>query len=76
MTQLMKKEIGCVMLHLEPLARTIRDNARSWVTSLGKLLNDSARSRLMQLKEQLEVKIYWLTFTATMLMKELHNYGA
>ena len=29
MTQPMQKEIGCVMLHLEPLARTIRDNARS-----------------------------------------------
>ena len=55
MTQPMKKEIGCVILHLEPLARTIRDSAKSWVTSLDKLLNDSARSRLMQLKEQLEV---------------------
>ena len=58
MTQPMMKEIGCVMLHLEPLARTIRDSAKSWVTSLGKLLNDSARSRLMQLKEQLEVHMF------------------
>ena len=57
MTQPMKKEIDCIMLHLEPLARTIKENARTWVTSLGKLLNDSAKSRLMQLKDNLEVRI-------------------
>ena len=60
MTQPMKKEIDCIMLHLEPLARTIKENARTWVTSLGKLLNDSAKSRLMQLKDSLEARIQFI----------------
>ncbi len=33
---------------------------RGWVTSLGNLLNESARNKLMQLKGEMEVSAYTL----------------
>ena len=54
-SQVMSCEVGFAVLHLEPLARALKENARSWVTSLGKQLNDSARESLSGLKEELVV---------------------
>ncbi|KAM5237710.1 dynein axonemal heavy chain 10 [Ctenodactylus gundi] len=44
----------CVRLLLGPLATTVQESARSWVVSLGKLLNDSAREGLFSLQEEIE----------------------
>ncbi|KAG2470484.1 DYH10 protein, partial [Polypterus senegalus] len=44
----------CIQLNLEPLALTIQENAKAWVMSLGKLLNDSAKEELFNLKEELQ----------------------
>uniref|UniRef100_A0A8C4TE89 Dynein axonemal heavy chain 10 n=1 Tax=Erpetoichthys calabaricus TaxID=27687 RepID=A0A8C4TE89_ERPCA len=44
----------CIQLNLEPLALTIQENAKAWVISLGKLLNESAKEELFNLKEELQ----------------------
>uniref|UniRef100_A0ABI7Z6S1 Dynein axonemal heavy chain 10 n=2 Tax=Felis catus TaxID=9685 RepID=A0ABI7Z6S1_FELCA len=48
------KDEHCIRLQLGPLASTVQENARSWVTSLGKLLNESAREELYHLHEEME----------------------
>uniref|UniRef100_A0A8C9J6D4 Dynein axonemal heavy chain 10 n=1 Tax=Panthera tigris altaica TaxID=74533 RepID=A0A8C9J6D4_PANTA len=48
------KDEHCIRLQLGPLANTVQENARSWVTSLGKLLNESAREELYHLHEEME----------------------
>ena len=58
-----------VLLHLEPLSRSLQDNARQWVLSLGKLLNTSAEDELRKLQEELNVMG---TFTCTMCVIEQH----
>uniref|UniRef100_A0A8C1QBG0 Dynein heavy chain 10, axonemal-like n=1 Tax=Cyprinus carpio TaxID=7962 RepID=A0A8C1QBG0_CYPCA len=42
-----------IRLNLEPLARAVQENAQAWVTSLGRLLNDSAREELFNLRNEL-----------------------
>ena len=54
-THPLSREVEFAVLHMDPLAQALRKNARRWVTSLGKLLNDSARESLMQLRAELEV---------------------
>lgn len=49
--------MGVAVLHLDPLARALQENARNWVTSLGKLLNDSAKESLTKLNTELEVRV-------------------
>lgn len=51
------KDEHCIRLQLGPLANTVQENARSWVTSLGKLLNESAREELYHLHEEMEVSL-------------------
>ena len=53
--QPLEKEVEFVRLHLGPLSRSLQDNARQWILSLGKILNDSARESLLALKTELEV---------------------
>ena len=53
--QPMSIEVEFTFLHMEPLARALQENARSWVTSLGKLMNESARNKLMKLDHKLDV---------------------
>ncbi|CAH1233746.1 DNAH10 [Branchiostoma lanceolatum] len=48
------KDEDCIRLQLTPLASTVQDHAKAWVTSLGKLLNDSAKEELFTLKTELE----------------------
>ena len=52
------KEVEFALLRMEPLARALQENARCWVTSLGKLLNDAAKESLVQLKNELSVSVY------------------
>uniref|UniRef100_A0A2K5DJS0 Dynein axonemal heavy chain 10 n=1 Tax=Aotus nancymaae TaxID=37293 RepID=A0A2K5DJS0_AOTNA len=49
------KDEQCIRLQLGPLANTVQENAKSWVISLGKLLNESAREELYNLHEEMEV---------------------
>ncbi|XP_052412947.1 dynein axonemal heavy chain 10 [Carassius gibelio] len=42
-----------IRLNLEPLARAVQENAQAWITSLGRLLNDSAREELFNLRNEL-----------------------
>ena len=44
------------LLNTQPVACSLKTNARLWVSSLGKKLNDSAREKLTQLKTELEVR--------------------
>ncbi|KAM9193992.1 dynein axonemal heavy chain 10 [Dugong dugon] len=48
------KDEHCIRLQLGPLARTVQENAKSWVVSLGKLLNESAKEELSNLQEEIE----------------------
>lgn len=49
------KDEQCIRLYLGPLAFTVQENARTWVNSLGHLLNESAREELYSLRDELEV---------------------
>ncbi|XP_069071115.1 dynein axonemal heavy chain 10 [Pleurodeles waltl] len=52
--QVLYKDEQCIRLYLGPLAYTVQENARAWVLSLGKLLNDSAREELYSVQDQLQ----------------------
>ena len=53
-----EKEVEFARLNLVPLAASLRENARQWVMALGKRLNDAARTKLTQLRTELEVHIH------------------
>ena len=48
------KNIDFIQLQLQPLITTIQSHAKSWVTSLGKLLNESAKLSLFALKSKID----------------------
>uniref|UniRef100_A0A670YVL6 Dynein axonemal heavy chain 10 n=1 Tax=Pseudonaja textilis TaxID=8673 RepID=A0A670YVL6_PSETE len=54
MQQPMVKDEQCIRLLLAPLAFTVQENARGWITSLGRLLNESAKEVLYSLQENIE----------------------
>lgn len=66
--QALVKVEQCLQLNLESLAQTVEENAKGWVNSLGKLLNESAKEELYNLKDELLVctqlnrKILWVCF--------------
>ncbi|XP_058137242.1 dynein axonemal heavy chain 10 [Dasypus novemcinctus] len=49
------KDEHCIRLQLGPLAHTVQENAKSWVFSLGKLLNESAKEELYNLHDEFEL---------------------
>ncbi|NXK20799.1 DYH10 protein, partial [Arenaria interpres] len=49
------KDEQCIRLQLAPLVYMVQENARGWMTSLGKLLNESARKELFGLHEEIQV---------------------
>ena len=49
------REIEFARLNMEPLAASLRENARQWVAALGRRLNDSAKTKLTQLRTDLQV---------------------
>ncbi|NWX18280.1 DYH10 protein, partial [Aegotheles bennettii] len=51
------KDEQFIRLQLAPLACTLQENARGWMTSLGKLLNESAREELFSLQEEIQVGV-------------------
>ena len=52
----MYKDQEIVRLHMAPLANSVVGHAKAWVQCLGKLLNDSAKENLFNLKAELEAK--------------------
>ncbi|NXK07793.1 DYH10 protein, partial [Herpetotheres cachinnans] len=54
------KDEQSIRLQLAPLAYTVQENARGWVISLGKLLNESARQELFGLQEEIQVGVFSL----------------
>ncbi|XP_071619148.1 dynein axonemal heavy chain 10 isoform X2 [Heliangelus exortis] len=48
------KDEQFIRLQLAPLAYALQENARGWVTSLGKVLNESARQELFSLQENIQ----------------------
>lgn len=54
------KDEHIIRLNLEPLGRTVLENAQAWVTSLGRLLNDSAREELYALRNEFQVSFFFL----------------
>ncbi|KAM8812104.1 dynein axonemal heavy chain 10 [Rhynchonycteris naso] len=50
----LRKDEYCIRLQLGPLASTVQENAKAWVVSLGKLLNESAKEELHSLHEEIE----------------------
>ncbi|NXC37460.1 DYH10 protein, partial [Campylorhamphus procurvoides] len=49
------KDEQFIRLQLAPLALSVQENAQGWMTSLGKLLNESAREELVRLQEEIQV---------------------
>lgn len=58
--QPMIKDEQCIRLQLAPLACTVEENARGWMMSLGKLLNESARQELFSIQEEIQVGVFSL----------------
>ncbi|NWZ50810.1 DYH10 protein, partial [Haliaeetus albicilla] len=54
------KDEQFIRLQLAPLAYMVQENAKGWVISLGKLLNESAREELFSLQEEIQVGIFSL----------------
>ncbi|NXE72085.1 DYH10 protein, partial [Cochlearius cochlearius] len=52
------KDEQFIRLQLAALACTVQENARGWVISLGKLLNESAREELFSLQEEIQVGVF------------------
>ncbi|XP_071880489.1 dynein axonemal heavy chain 10 isoform X1 [Anas platyrhynchos] len=48
------KDEQFIRLHMGPLVYMVKENARDWMISLGKLLNESARQELFNLQEEIE----------------------
>ncbi|NXG08210.1 DYH10 protein, partial [Sakesphorus luctuosus] len=49
------KDEQFIRLQLAPLALSVQENAKGWMTSLGKLLHESAREKLVRLQEEIQV---------------------
>lgn len=51
------KDEQIIRLQMGPLVYMVEENARDWMISLGKLLNESARQELFSLQEEIEVGV-------------------
>ncbi|MGH0114673.1 UNVERIFIED_CONTAM: hypothetical protein FKN15_033990 [Acipenser sinensis] len=63
--QALVKVEQCLQLNLESLAQTVEENAKGWVNSLGKLLNESAKEELYNLKDELLHFVRWMHGTCS-----------
>ncbi|NWH36707.1 DYH10 protein, partial [Chloropsis hardwickii] len=54
------KDEQFIRLHLAPLASAVKENAKSWLMSLGKLLNELAREELFKLQDEIQVGVFSL----------------
>ena len=49
------KDQECIRLHMGPLASSVKENAKQWISCLGKILRDSAKESLFKLRDDLDV---------------------
>ncbi|NWU75337.1 DYH10 protein, partial [Onychorhynchus coronatus] len=54
------KDEQFIRLQLSSLAFTVQENAKGWMISLGKLLNESAREKLVRLRDEIQVSVFSL----------------
>ncbi|NWY98958.1 DYH10 protein, partial [Loxia curvirostra] len=54
------KDEQFIRLQLAPLASAVQENAKSWMMSLGKLLNELAREELLSLRDEIQVGVFSL----------------
>ncbi|NWV38842.1 DYH10 protein, partial [Grantiella picta] len=52
------KDEQFIRLHLAPLASTVEEKAKGWMTSLGKLLNELTREELFSLRDEIRVGVF------------------
>ncbi|KAL3856163.1 hypothetical protein ACJMK2_010948 [Sinanodonta woodiana] len=48
------KDQECIRLHMGPLASSVKEHAKQWISCLGKLLRDSAKEGLYKLRDKLD----------------------
>lgn len=53
------KDQESIRLHMGPLASSVKEHAKQWVNHLGKILHDSAKENLFQLRDQLDVSLVY-----------------
>ncbi|KFO71450.1 Dynein heavy chain 10, axonemal, partial [Cuculus canorus] len=63
------KDEQFIRLQLAPLAYAVQENARGWIVSLGKLLNESAREEVFSLREEIQARAF--SSSCTMLSQSL-----
>ena len=66
------KEVEFARLNMEPLAISLKENARQWVSALGKRLNDATKIQLTELRTKLEVSMC-THFTVSDLKDQLYK---
>ncbi|NXD25400.1 DYH10 protein, partial [Spelaeornis formosus] len=54
------KDEQFIRLQLAPLVSAVQENAKSWVMSIGKLLNELAREELFSLQDEIQVGVFSL----------------
>ncbi|NXV65102.1 DYH10 protein, partial [Molothrus ater] len=54
------KDEQFIRLQLVPLASAVQENAKSWMMSLGKLLNELAKEELLSLQDEIQVGVFSL----------------
>ncbi|NXF22299.1 DYH10 protein, partial [Rhodinocichla rosea] len=54
------KDEQFIRLQLAPLASAVQENAKSWMMSLGKLLNELAKEELLSLQDEIQVGVFSL----------------
>ncbi|NWZ12470.1 DYH10 protein, partial [Agelaius phoeniceus] len=54
------KDEQFIRLQLAPLASAVQENAKSWMMSLGKLLNELAKEELLSLRDEIQVGVFSL----------------
>ncbi|XP_021370512.1 dynein heavy chain 10, axonemal-like isoform X1 [Mizuhopecten yessoensis] len=50
------KDQECIRLHMGPLASSVKDHAKQWISHLGKILRDSSKEALYSLRDNLDDK--------------------
>lgn len=50
------KDQECIRLHMGPLASSVKDHAKQWISHLGKILRDTSKEALYQLRDNLDVR--------------------
>ena len=70
------KQVKFILLHVGSLAKSLQNISRSWVVSLGKLLNEAARNNLIKLTEEMDVCVAMLIFSSIFMFLIYEHVGA